>query len=318
MSPKCSKRARIAPALPAYLPAHMKARWKRVAWAGVGIFSLIWLLAFTIPPLQSVGKTDLDSSWGLTLHEAFARHMRMGENLAFNYGPWGFTFVPICHPDTFFISIIVTALWGCGLFWSTWRIARGSFGSPFWACIWLLCLFRLGTAARDNLASLTLVSLTICFFHFEKRPEDSPRLAGVLGAMAALALLSKFSVGIAGLGCVAIVSIALCSRRQWPWSVMTFAASLPLLWMAASQHFSDLVQRFASPPGLAKRCTPQGLRPYGASRRSCSSRLSAVTPWRAFRGPPNLPRRTAFQKSMRTSEMLYLVRHFASPPGLAK
>ena len=36
------------------------------------------------------------------------------------------------------------------------------------------------------------------------------------------------------------------------------------------------------------------------------SYMVTVTPWRAFRGPPNLPRRTPFQKFIRTSETVHL------------
>jgi hypothetical protein len=44
-----------------------------------------------------------------------------------------------------------------------------------------------------------------------------------------------------------------------------------------------LVLHFISPSALMKCSTPQGLRPYGAPRRSYSSRLYALTPWRALR-----------------------------------
>jgi len=62
--------------------------------------------------------------------------------------------------------------------------------------------------------------------------------------------------------------------------------------------------------GFAKRCTSTGASPLWryetlvairqpadyASSRLRLSRFSAVTPWRALRGPPNRPRRPGFQK----------------------
>src|SRR5258706_278105 len=98
--------------------------------AAVYAAALACAIVLLVPwePASFGGKTD--DSWQLVLHDASARNVHFGEQLVFNYGPYGFAFCGY-DPRTFGATLAIWLLIAVALAAGTLEIGRDAFRSPY-------------------------------------------------------------------------------------------------------------------------------------------------------------------------------------------
>jgi hypothetical protein len=213
-----------------------------IHWVVMGA-TLAVLLFFALP-LRPSYPWILDLSWQMMLHEAFTRGTQFGTEFVFTYGPWGFTMIPIIYPGTYLWSFLVMGAWAGVFFACAWRMARVRRWNAYWTAGWFLVLAAFATNPPERLAFLALLCAGLLYFHEESCARRN-WLAALIGLLAAFATLGKFSFIVLAAAVVGAISLDLILRRRWPWAALTYAAGLPLFWLAAGQRLGNLPIFFA-------------------------------------------------------------------------
>lgn len=222
-------------------PAPSSSRYRN-AWRIAAAITLLLSLSFFVPwRPYFVASAGVDDSWMLALNALFARHLRMGHDIVFTYGPWGFLHTGVYHPDTYALMVggwvlFATAFWaGC------WTIGRRRISNPALMLIWMPA--SLGIAAfsvSHQSATLLCVIALLLAFHFDEQARVWSPTAILLSASAALASLTKFTY--LAVACIVIVPITIhqIRRKRFPSALVLFAAFFLLFDLLAGQRLSDL------------------------------------------------------------------------------
>ena len=208
---------------------------------------IVVAIAFTIlflPIAKPRPRTDLDDSWRLGLSLVHQRGIGAGSGFVFTYGPLGFLNAPniVWLPG----AVLGVAYAVVSAFFLYWLLARrlNEWLSPVWAAVLTGGFALVGVQALDTPETATLALVLWCFDLV--RPERlaarlPPWVPVVIGSVAAVQLLVKFSVGLVALGAGAIVCIARPPRLA---RVLTlggsFVGALLVLWLVVGDSLADL------------------------------------------------------------------------------
>ena len=162
----------------------------------------------------------LENSWHAALHMALHDGVTFGNHLIFTYGPLGFLSVPtLWYGDTGVIAVLYTLLLRIALAAAVFAGARRSYGTVVGAILALLVAGATGIGLEE--VAPTLGFETIPFVVFAvwvvDRVADLRRLLlfmGVAGAVAAIELLNKLSVGITVTALTVVMGLAARGRRR--------------------------------------------------------------------------------------------------------
>lgn len=208
---------------------------RRIAAAIPAVFiTAIWL-ALLLPLHPVTVGAEPDYSSAVALHEAFVGQ-RDFASLVFPYGPWGILFRGY-DPRTF---ALVLAVWAAIITITSIALCRRCTRSS----LWLGLLSSGATAALLTSARYDALCYLMVFLLLLEEYEHGARPATVLRAALALSLsilaLGKFSIFIAAVVPLGVVTILNLRDRRVPVAALTFAAGIGLFWLAAGQRLSAL------------------------------------------------------------------------------
>ncbi len=195
---------------------------------------LAWCVAATAhvalgaPWFPDMPDAGLDASWQLALHHALLQGWKFGSDACFSFGPLGFVYTDVYVPGTF--GLLLAARTACALLTAhlLWGMARAAHLSPWRAAAWSsgLALLALGVDVR-------LYALVLAFL----LGRTTASRATLLVASAALggALLTKFSVGVAGAAVLGLTALEDLRRRRPPAAALAASGALLCLWLLCGQ-----------------------------------------------------------------------------------
>lgn len=205
----------------------------RLPWLLAVIASVVIGVAalFSVP--FSLPKEDLDPSWFWALHEAFVHGLRFGGDLVFTFGPFGFLYGRVYHPQTFplvvalKLGLLLIMIWS--LFEVTGRRSRWFLAVP--PFLLLVSVFPMtDDAAWAFLQFCLCVALT----------RSESRLFGVAAGMGmALISLAKFMFLPTSVFLV-LVLLVFGNRGISRWFAGSFLCATPMFWLAIGQNLTDL------------------------------------------------------------------------------
>lgn len=170
---------------------------------------------------------DVDPSWQIVLHEAFARRMQFGSEIVWTYGPWGFLWNELYHPDTWGWSLAIRSAWAA-VFWAVLASLGGAFFQDRRKSLgFAFALLLLPAYSWDSLVYQGCAMLWFSWFALPSRGGRALSLA--LVALLCVFALGKFLILLALAAMVAALatSSALAGERRW-------AAALAGTWMGAT------------------------------------------------------------------------------------
>ncbi len=187
-------------------------------------------------PPQPLGF-GLDQSWHLGLNLAHARHLAVGSDIAFTYGPLGYLIVPLAISGASHTVLVYQVglylLWVVALFRIT--VVRGR-AVGFWTVAILsmgMLLDWSGSGTLSGETQLQITVITVGLIPLAAQTRWRYAELCILAFLAALAAMVKLNAGIAGTA-IFLCILATVVRRDWPLchgtrrQAITAAASLPV------------------------------------------------------------------------------------------
>lgn len=204
---------------------------------GVRTAAITVLVFLTLAPLTLTLPNDgLDPSWGLVIERAALQGWQWGRDIVFTFGPYGYHFQRIFHPDlaaeVLAGSAIRAALIGLG-------VAFTLRGAGIWqSCAALAAVALALPVARDS--AYFLLPFLVAVLHFT-RPAKAPLWYLLLvAAYCGFAALIKTTFAILGLVVLLIVDLdRLLDRRVPVFTPVCLAATLAA-YIVAGQSFASL------------------------------------------------------------------------------
>lgn len=213
---------------------------RSVQFAAVGLITLLYAIAVLGPSARHGYSTDLDSSWPLFLHHAFAHGLQFGPDVVYTFGPWGFLFDR--SPGlTAGASLLAWATLSVAMWAAAVAVARRRFRSPFAALAWLVA-FLASVASTSDGTFFGMVALYLFGELVDTRPpraRDAHRW--LLLAALALAGLVKFPYLVSAAVIVGLLAArSAWRRREAPIAPFVFVAGLVGAWVLAGQSIANL------------------------------------------------------------------------------
>ncbi|MGV1036710.1 MAG: hypothetical protein ACOYD0_06750 [Candidatus Nanopelagicales bacterium] len=233
------------------------------SWLNLLLGALTVVLSLPGPLTPTNG---LDPGWQLGLSWANQLGLQWGPEIDFTYGPLGYVIAPVpLNLGILVTGIVLQVLW-LGLGVAAFRAMTSRLG---FAWSWLLTFGALHLITAVDMSILQLlVVLLIALLLLTSQLSDRARIlvAVLLGVLASMALLTKFSTGSIAAG-VAVVA----ATAAYPWvrgaaSVAGgLVAGLLVPWILLGQSLSDLglwfVRSFQIAAGYGSAMGVSHLRP---------------------------------------------------------
>ncbi|NND44545.1 MAG: hypothetical protein HKN58_04420, partial [Xanthomonadales bacterium] len=166
-------------------------------------------------------QSGLDPSWSLALENAFLKGLDFGEEIVFTFGPLGFAYANLYHPETLILSLSLTAAIASA--WAIFLLSHDlRHGVPLLAVILLFC----APLGREFIyLALPLMALLLTL-------RRRPAAAAWIWAVAGLAANIKFSFAIGGLFLSLLADSWCVLRKKPPFAIAIFglAVSGSFLW----------------------------------------------------------------------------------------
>lgn len=203
---------------------------------------LLGFCLLTILPWSATGYGfDLDQSWAIALHVAFANKFQFGKDFVYTYGPYGFIQVDIYHPDTYgylfaLRFLIAVAVWA-GLF----KLMRYCLARRDGRVIWLipiLLFFPNMSAWMEYFQFMVVILPVVLYFYVSKR--ISPTLVLTIATLA-LASLVKHTYLLLGVLFVVLITIdEIFKLKRIPRIAILYLVFCSILWSFALQDWANI------------------------------------------------------------------------------
>ncbi len=196
------------------------------------------LLTVQFTPLFA-GSAELDISFRMCRHYAFAHDFQAGKEYLGTYGPWGFADDSFYDPQTFAWLLFSQAIIGLGLFAGVWGIGRQLGFHPLLCGAWVLLVGVWGDLLYNDGVLCVMCLLPILIRLTSRSGRDHPGVKIVVIALA-MAGLSKFTFLVAGAASVAFLSVDDIVHRRLPRLALWYAVAVLVFWRLAGQPFSGI------------------------------------------------------------------------------
>jgi hypothetical protein len=192
----------------------------------MGLFVLCVLLS--APWTLNVPSAGLDGSWMVVMSHALENGWQFGRDIVFTFGPYGFLYTRLNHPQTYAITLAFWSFYGIAVAGTVAWFMRGQRVTA--ACIVLLLLLLLGTRIPD--AALLLVPLLLLFSYAAPARFFVP----VLLALTALIALVKFTFALLGFAIILLIEIHRAFQgRRAPYYLLSYLALSLFFFTVAGQ-----------------------------------------------------------------------------------
>jgi hypothetical protein len=223
------------------------ARFKRLFTSIFYIFVGVTIVSIFVPLNPRMPTSGLDASWEFAMNQAVARHMHIGRDIVFTYGPYAALITHIYDPATdrrmMLGSLILAACFGCALLF----VARDRKRLPIITFLLFLAIFGNPELVLLAYAFLLVLCALVHRGQSEGRGANLTRWqwAAVLVMWSALGLLpvTKGSLLPVYLMSVAVGALVALYRSGAKLAIVLAAiplASAVLLWMLGGQALGDL------------------------------------------------------------------------------
>lgn len=227
---------------------------------GLALLVFVTALAVFVPALYSAEHMgtpplhSLDGSWTYAMDEAVARHLRIGKDIIFTFGPYASIYTRSFNPSTYGLMLFGSAWLGLGYALLLWQTGRRR---PAWRLLMALFFMVALAHSRDALFFSYPLAVAACAAQFAKRDKasagDSLWLAAaavfVSAPLGLLPLVKGSTVLICGATALAVaLYLEFCGRRAMALAVVVGPlAALPGFWALSGQAIGDLPSYFTSP-----------------------------------------------------------------------
>jgi hypothetical protein len=160
---------------------------------------LAFIFLIVTPPTPFVLGPGLDSSWAFGLNMGHFDRMVFGRDIVFTYGPLGYLIAP-AFPEAEPWAVFAFA-WGIALVtaYALWKLCRHARHwtevGLYLGVFWVYSAFAFGPEFERLLAAIIALTLAIAI-RLDAKPWFD---VGLLSFLSAVALLTKFNIGVIGL-----------------------------------------------------------------------------------------------------------------------
>ena len=207
----------------------------------IGLLLLGFCLLTILPWAASGYGFNIDQSWAIALHVAFANGFQFGKDFVYTYGPYGFVQIDNFYPETYgylftLRLLIAVAVWA-GLFKLVrYCVARRSGSVVF--LIPILLFFPNITAWMEYFQFIVIILPLAIYFYVSKRL--SPALVLTIATLA-LASLIKHTYLLLSVFFVVLITIdELFKLKRIPQVAILYGVFVWLFWMFARQELTNV------------------------------------------------------------------------------
>ena len=207
----------------------------------VGIFLLGFSLLTILPWSASGYGFDLDQSWAIALHVAFANRFQFGTEFVYTYGPYGFIQVGIYHPDTYAYLFALRCLIAIAVAMGLFRLVRERLNrrrGAVWFLVPVLLFFPNMAAWMEYFQYIVIILPLVLYFYDSKRL--SPALVLTISTLA-LASLVKHTYLLLGIFFIVLIAIdELFKLKRFPQIATIYLVLVWLWWTIAGQELANV------------------------------------------------------------------------------
>ena len=206
----------------------------------IGLLFFGFCLLTILPWSVSGYGFNVDQSWAIALHVAFAKGFQFGKDFVYTYGPYGFLQIDIFYPATYgylfaLRLFIAVAVWA-GLF----KLVRYCVARPSGSVVFLipiLLFFPNIVAWMEYFQFIVVILPLVIYFYVSKRL--SPALVLTIATLA-LASLVKHTYLLLGVFFVFLITIdELFKLKRIPQVAILYGVFVWLFWMFARQELTN-------------------------------------------------------------------------------
>lgn len=219
----------------------MSRKWSSVVSWLLGVFIFIHFFLALMNWQFTMPDDGLDHSWVAVITHGASQGWQWGQDIVFNYGPFGFLWVRLFDEHVAAVTIGLQLLWSAGL---AWGVARLLAPLPPAAALVAYGSVALGVAmSRDG--SFFLPPLLVALGHFRfPTPVSTLTLIPLVVATGVGSML-KITYGMVGLMILAIVDIHRLVNQRWPvYAPLLLSVFFALYWLAGQDiaHFPTFLR----------------------------------------------------------------------------
>lgn len=207
----------------------------------VGIFLLGFSLLTILPWSASGYGFDLDQSWAIALHVAFANRFQFGTEFIYTYGPYGFVQVDIYHPASYAYLFALRCLIAVAVAVGLFKLARGCLvrrRGAVWFLVPVLLFFPNVAAWMEYFQYIVIILPLVLYFYDSKRL--SPALVLTISTLA-LATLVKHTYLLLGVFFILLIAIdELFKLKRFPLVATVYLVLVWLWWTIAGQELANV------------------------------------------------------------------------------
>ena len=200
----------------------------------LGIVAVVFL---ALAPLStSLPGDGLDPSWGLVIEQAYLRGWQWGRDVVFTFGPFGYHYQRIFHPELASGLLAASALRALLIGLGVALLVRGA--TPWRVVAVLLAVVLALPFATDS--AFFLLPLLAVLIHAQGSEPSRVWYLLAVAAYCGFAALIKTTFAVLALVLLLLVDIDRMLHRRPPVLTPVLVAAALLAYAAAGQSFADL------------------------------------------------------------------------------